>query len=153
MLSESALPDQAFDDDYFLEGKYMSLLPKSVDTQTKLKAGAGGELATADGFNRWKTQWLERIRKEGVLQLPVLVYWGQNDPASPVSDGKALYDILSATNPRVRMIVADHGGHFTFREYPEEFVSNVTMFIDYWKNHGDDAQISSNPLGQSDQAK
>jgi len=61
MLALSALPDQAFDDDYFLEGKYMSLLPKSQQTAAKRKAGAGGELATPAGFNKWKTQWYARI--------------------------------------------------------------------------------------------
>jgi hypothetical protein len=78
------LPDQAFDDEYFMAGKYMSLLPKSQETAAKLKAGAGGELATTEGFNQWKAEWHARIRKEGVLQMPVLLYWGSNDPAAPI---------------------------------------------------------------------
>lgn len=139
-LSLSALPE-AFDDEYFIAGKYMSLLPKSQETATKLKAGVGGELATADGFDRWKAEWFARVRKEGVLQMPVLIYWGRNDSFAPIANGQALYDAIAKENPHVRMIVAEKAGHFPFREYSEEFVSNVTNFID----HAGDAQISANP--------
>ena len=85
MRAISSMPDQAFDDEYFMAGKYMSLLPKSQETAAKLKAGAGGELATTDGFNRWKAAWDDRIRKEGVLEMPVLIYWGRNDPAAALA--------------------------------------------------------------------
>jgi 2-hydroxy-6-oxonona-2,4-dienedioate hydrolase len=144
--SISYLPDQAFDDEYFMAGKYMSLLPKSQETVAKLNAGAGGELATTDGFNKWKAEWDERIRKEGVLQMPVLLYWGRNDPSAVIANGRALDDLIAEKNPHVRMIILDKAGHFPFREYPEEFVSNVTNFIDY----AHDTQISANP---SDQAR
>jgi 2-hydroxy-6-oxonona-2,4-dienedioate hydrolase len=137
----SSSPEEAFDDEYFMAAKYMSLLPKSQETAAKLKAGAGGDLATAQGFNQWKTEWYERIRKEGVLQMPVLIYWGADDPAAPVSNGHALYDLILQENPHVKMIVVDKAGHFPFRGYPEKFVSDVTNFID----HPDDAQMSANP--------
>jgi len=140
----SYLPDQAFDDEYFMAGKYMSLLPKSQETAAKLKAGAGGELATIEGFNQWKAEWHARIRKEGVLQMPVLLYWGSNDPAAPIANGRALHDLIANENPHVRMIVADKAGHFPFREYPEDFVAKVTDFIE----HAGDAQMSANPSDQ-----
>jgi 2-hydroxy-6-oxonona-2,4-dienedioate hydrolase len=141
----TSLPDEAFDDEYFMAGKYMSLLPKSLETAVKLKAGAGGDLATAQGFNQWKTEWLARIRKEGVLQMPVLIYWGLNDTVSPVANGQALHDLIAQQNPRVRIITAEKAGHFLFREDPEAFVKNVTEFIDYWPAHPADTQISANP--------
>ena len=141
----SYMPDEAFDDEYFMAGKYMALLPKSLETAAKLKGGAGGELATAQGFNQWKTEWYERIRKEGVLQMPVLIYWGLNDPVSPVANGQALHDLIAQQNSRARMITADKAGHFPFREYPEAFAKNVTEFIDYFGAHPDDTQISANP--------
>jgi pimeloyl-ACP methyl ester carboxylesterase len=144
LRSSSYLPDQAFDDEYFMAGKYMSLLPKSQETAAKLKAGAGGELATIEGFNQWKAEWHARIRKEGVLQMPVLLYWGSNDPAAPIANGRALHDLIANENPRVRMIVADKAGHFPFREYPEDFVAKVTDFIE----HAGDAQMSANPSDQ-----
>jgi 2-hydroxy-6-oxonona-2,4-dienedioate hydrolase len=139
----SALPEKAFDDEYFMAGKYMSLLPKSQETAERLKAGAGGELATAGGFENWKAEWFGRIRKEkeDVLQMPVLIYWGRNDSSAPVVNGQALYDAIAKQNPHAKMIVAEKGGHFPFREYPEEFVSDVTNFID----HASDSQISANP--------
>jgi 2-hydroxy-6-oxonona-2,4-dienedioate hydrolase len=146
LQSISYVPEQAFDDEYFIAGKYMSLLPKSQETVAKLKAGAGGELATTEGFNKWKAEWYERIRKEGVLQMPVLLYWGRNDPSALIANGRTLYDAIAEKNPRVRMITVDKAGHFPFREYPEDFVSEVTNFID----HADDAQMSANP---SDRAR
>jgi pimeloyl-ACP methyl ester carboxylesterase len=111
-----------------------------------LKAGAGADLATPGGFNQWKAEWYARIRKEGVLQMPVLIYWGSNDPSAPIANGRALYDAIAEKNPRVRMITVDKAGHFPFREYPEDFVSKVTNFID----HADDAQASASP---SDRAR
>lgn len=134
----SHVPDEAFDDEYFMAGKYMSLLPKSQEAATKLKAGAGGELATADGFARWKGEWAERVRKEGVLQMPVLIYWGGIDPAAAVANGQALRDLIATNNPHVQMIVVDNGGHFPFREYPDKFVSDVMNFIEYWAAHAND---------------
>lgn len=139
------LPDEAFDDEYFMAGKYMSLLPKSQETVAKLKAGAGGELATTGGFNQWKAEWHKRIRREGVLQVPVLLYWGANDPSAALANGRALHDLIAEKNPHVQMIVVDKAGHFAFREYPEDFVAKVTNFID----HVGDAQISANPPDQA----
>lgn len=147
VLAASSLPDQAFDDEYFLEGKYMSLLPKSQETAAKLKAGAGGELATTDGFLRWKTEWFARIAKEGVLQMPVLIYWGKDDSLSPPANGQALYDLLAKNNPRVRITMLDKAGHFPFREFPEKFVDDVTSFIQSAESQkdSDNPQVSANP--------
>jgi 2-hydroxy-6-oxonona-2,4-dienedioate hydrolase len=142
--SASYLPDEAFDDEYFMAGKYMSLLPKSQQTVAKLKAGAGGELAKAEGFHNWKAEWYARIRKQGVLQTPVLLYWGRNDPCALIASGQALYDSIAEKNPYVRMMIADNAGHFPFREYPEDFVSKVTSFIE----HANDPQMSANPADQ-----
>lgn len=146
MHAISSMPDEAFDDEYFMAAKYMSLLPKSQETMAKLNAGAGGELATPDGFNKWKAAWDARIRKEGgVLEMPVLIYWGRNDPAAAPANGLALHDLLAAQNPHVQMIVQDKGGHFPFRESPEEFVSYITNFI----VDAEKPQISANPPDQT----
>jgi 2-hydroxy-6-oxonona-2,4-dienedioate hydrolase len=141
----SSAPDEAFDDEYFMAGKYMSLLPKSQETVAKLNARAGGELATTDGFNQWKAAWYERIRKEGALGMPVLIYWGRNDPAAALANGSALHDLIAAQNPHVQMIIQDKAGHFPFRESPEEFVSYVTNFI----VDAEKPQISANPPDQT----
>jgi 2-hydroxy-6-oxonona-2,4-dienedioate hydrolase len=145
MRAISSLPDQAFDDEYFMAGKYMSLLPKSQETVAKLKAGAGGELATTDGFNKWKAAWDDRIRKEGVLEMPVLIYWGRNDSAAALANGSTLHDLIAAQNAHVQMIIQDKAGHFPFRESPEEFVSYVTNFI----VDAEKPEISANPSDQT----
>lgn len=128
--SLSSSPDEAFDDEYFMAAKYMSLLPKSAETGAKLKSGAGGELATPDGFNRWKAEWFDRIKKEAVLEMPVLIYWGQDDIAAPVATAQALRESIAVSDVHVHMIVVEKAGHFPFREYPERFVSDCTNFID-----------------------
>ena len=141
LRAASYSPEDTFDDEYFLAGKYMALLPKSQETAARLKAGAGGELATAAGFSEWRTEWYERIKNEGVLQMPVLLYWGNNDASATIVKGRALYELIAERNPHVKMVIEDNAGHFPFREYPENFVSKVTDSID----HPNDAQISANP--------
>lgn len=122
-------PD-AFDDEYFKFGCYLSDLPKSKETAAKLAAGAGEPLRSQ--FGEWKAMMHERVRKEGLLQMPVLLYWGKNDPSAMLKGGLALYDIIAAKNPRARMIIANHAGHFHYREHPEEFNRNVINFIEHW---------------------
>ena len=123
-------PDEAFDDLFFKTGAYMASLPKSKETVAKMAAGAGEPLRSQ--FNEWKKQVHERVRTEGTLQMPILLYWGKNDPSAMLRNGLALLEIVSAKNPNVRMIIANHAGHFHYREYPEEFNQNIVNFIDYW---------------------
>ena len=78
--------------------------------------------------------------------MPVLIYWGaKRSRLAAVANGQALHDLIAQQNPRVRMIIADKAGHFLFRENPDEFVKNVTDFIDYSVAHPDGTQISANP--------
>ncbi len=133
----TARPDLAFDDEYFEAGKYMASLPKSQETVAKVKAGAGAplyDMRPNSGFNAWKVPQLDRIKNEGILQVPVLLYWGHDDPSAIIQNGWALFDVLGAKNRRVRMITVNNAGHFHFREYPDEFNSNVINFIDYWEH-------------------
>ncbi|MGH9689596.1 MAG: alpha/beta fold hydrolase [Candidatus Acidiferrales bacterium] len=134
----TARPDLAFDDEYFEAGKYMASLPVRQVTVAKVKAGAGAplfDMRPNSGFNAWKVPQLERIQNEGTLQVPVLLYWGHDDPSAILARGLDLYNVLAAKNPRVRMIIVNKAGHFHFREYPEEFNYNVTNFIEYWEHH------------------
>jgi len=132
----TARPDLAFDEEYFQAGAYMAGLPKAQETVAKVKAGAGAplyDMRPNSGFPEWKTAWLERVKNEGLVQVPVLLYWGRNDPSAMIANGWALFDVLAAKNPKVRMITVNQAGHFHFREYPEEFNYNVIHFIDYWQ--------------------
>ncbi len=132
----TARPDLAFDEEYFQAGAYMAGLPKAQETVAKVKAGAGAplyDMRPNSGFPQWKTAWLDRVKNEGLVQVPVLLYWGRNDPSAVITNGWALFDVLAAKNPKVRMITVNQAGHFHFREYPEEFDYNVIHFIDYWQ--------------------
>ena len=124
-------PEVAFDDEFFEAGKYMASLPKSQETVAKVKAGAGEPLASQ--FNEWKKTAHERVKNEGILQMPVLLYWGHNDPSAVLARGLDLYEIISAKNPKTRMFIVNKAGHFHYREYPEEFNQNIVHFIDFWE--------------------
>ncbi len=126
----SHLPDVAFDETFFQTGRYMASLPKSQQTVAKIKAGAGEPLSSQ--FNDWKKQVHERVMKEKVLMMPILLYWGKDDPSAMLKNGLALLDVISVQNPDVRMIIANNSGHFHYREHPEEWSKNVINFIDYW---------------------
>src|ERR1017187_2830375 len=131
-------PDLAFDDEYFEAGRFMTSQPIRQETAAKVKAGAGAplyDMRPNNEFNAWKVPQLDRIKNEGILQMPILLYWGHDDPSAMIQNGWALYDVLGAKNPKVRMITVNNAGHFHFREYPEEFNYNVINFIDYWEKH------------------
>lgn len=132
----TARPDLAFDDEYFAAGRYMAGLPMRQETVAKVKAGAGAplfDMRPNNAFNEWKVPQLERIKNDGILQVPILLYWGHDDPSAIIQNGWNLYDVLGAKNPKVRMITVNEAGHFHFREYPDEFNNNVINFIDYWQ--------------------
>jgi 2-hydroxy-6-oxonona-2,4-dienedioate hydrolase len=124
-------PEVAFDDELFDAGRYMASLPKSHETRAKRKAGAGEPLRSQ--FKAWKKTVHARIESEAVLQMPVLIYWGRNDPSALLARGLALFDVIARKNPRVRMFTVNDAGHFHYREYPDEFNDNVINFIDYWE--------------------
>lgn len=131
----SFLPDVAFDDQFFATGAWMASLPKAQETLAKVKGGAGEPLRSQ--FNEWKKEVHERLRREPVLQMPILLYWGRNDPSAMLRNGLALFDVVAEKNPRVRMLIANHAGHFHYREYPEEFNRNVMHFIEQWTRRSD----------------
>ena len=120
-----------WDDEYYAAALYMANLPKSQDARARQAAGAGGPLASE--WETWKKRLHERSMAEPVLRMPLLLYWGWDDPQAPAAkEGMAFLDVLAAQHPRVRMIIANQAGHFHFREYPDEFNHNVISFIDYW---------------------
>ena len=89
------------------------------------------EAAFMADYELTKRETLQAL-EAGEVQVPVMLHWGKNDPTAIVEQGRALFDLLAATNPRLRMIELNHAGHFHFREYPDEFVDNVTRFIQRW---------------------
>lgn len=76
-----------------------------------------------------------RLQRDG-LQRPVLLFWGYNDPTAPLAQGIRLHALLASKQPRTFLHVANHAGHHSFRERPEEFNRVVSEFVK-GVEHGD----------------
>ncbi|MFY9527476.1 MAG: alpha/beta hydrolase [Candidatus Acidiferrales bacterium] len=131
-----------FDDEYWEADAFMASQPKTKEARAKLNSGAGEPLRTKE-FPAYRQKMLDRVKNEGVLQMPVLLYaakndvldWGVNDETAKMQRELALFDVIAAKNTKVRMIIQNNAGHFMYREYPEQFNQDVIGFIDYWKQH------------------
>jgi len=143
----------AFEDAYWEADEYMAMQPKSKEARAKVVAGAGEEQRKA--FPAWRDNLWDRVRNDGVLQMPVLLYagkndvldWEANDPTANMKRELNLFDLIGTKNTRVQMIILNNGGHFMYREYPEQFNQDLITFIDFWEHHptGSPA-ISKGPL-------
>src|SRR5579863_7726888 len=128
-----------FDEEYWNADKYMATLPKSKEARAKLNAGAGRSF----DFPPFKQKMLDKVREEGVLQMPVLLVagkndvldWGVNDETAKLRGEMGLFDIIAAKNTKVQMIVITNGGHFMYREHPDEFNSYLETFIGTWEKY------------------
>ena len=75
--------------------------------------------------------------------MPVLIYsgkqdtldWDARDPYAMLKGELGFFDIVGAKTTRVRMIVVNEGGHFMYREHPEQFNADLIAFIEFWKNN------------------
>jgi 2-hydroxy-6-oxonona-2,4-dienedioate hydrolase len=131
-----------FDEEYWAADAFMASQPKTKEARAKLNAGAGEPLRTKE-FPAYRERMLNRVKDEGVLQMPVLLYaakndvldWGVNDSTAKLQRELTLFDVLAAKNTKVRMIIQNNAGHFMYREYPEQFNQDLIGFIDYWKQH------------------
>ena len=116
------------DDDFLAAAQFMDTQPKSHETEARIQTLEDYPLAVND----WKEEAHRRVQEEGTLQMPILLYWGRNDPTAWLPSGLALFDVIGEKNPNVRMIIVNKAGHFHYREYPEEFARNVINFIGHW---------------------
>ena len=62
------------------------------------------------------------------LPAPTLVLWGANDKSAPVPQAYALYDRIRAKTPIASLHVANHSGHYIFREQAQEFARVFEAF-------------------------
>jgi len=140
--------DSHLTEEFFAASIYMEAQPKVLETYARRDAGAG----EPHFFSMEGTEWLNsvhtRIRSEGVLDMPVLLYWSRNDPNSvigetPVTEATALFDVIGEKNPKVRLLLVNKAGHFHYRERPDEFNWNIISFIDYWKSRPTSAASST----------
>lgn len=74
--------------------------------------------------------------KDGELQMPMLLYWGRNDPSRPLHAGIGLYEFMAKENPRAEMHIVNKAGHHPYREYPEKFVDRLFSLVSFYEEHG-----------------
>lgn len=128
-----------FDEEYWNADRFMANLPKSREARERLNAGAGKSF----DFPAFRQKMLDKVRDEGTLQMPVLLVagkddvldWGPEDATAQLRGERALFDIIAAKNTKVQMIVIANGGHFMYREHPDEFDAYLTTFIDTWEKY------------------
>jgi 2-hydroxy-6-oxonona-2,4-dienedioate hydrolase len=115
--------------DWIQAAAYMRSLPKAMKTAEDLATGDLNAFRASLVEQKMEThRWI----REGRLSMPILLYWGRNDRSAVFEIGLQLFEMMSQKNPKVRMIVVNHAGHFHYREYPEEFNGNVIHFIEFW---------------------
>ncbi len=108
---------------------HLASLPGGRKTDERMRKG-GAALFQAS-LERQQPETLQWI-KDGRLQTPTLLYWGNNDPAASPALGIALFDSIAEKNSRTRILIANQMGHFHYRERPEEFSRNVLNFMSGW---------------------
>lgn len=93
------------------------------------------EMMTHSVFSRYETTLYDKQRqvqaafKFGDIELPILVYWGRNDPTAILEQGMHLFDLIAQGNPRTTMSIINNCGHFPYREYPGLFNDDIRRFI------------------------
>jgi len=128
--------DKTFDAAFFAASEYMKSLPEWRAIEARKVKGT-----PQAGEEYWGPP-LARIRNEGVPDVPILLLCGQHDnldwpagDAIPQMKGCiSLFDTLGARNARVKFIAYNQAGHFPYRELPEQFNSDLTDFVRFWRN-------------------
>ena len=103
-------------------------LPKSSSARTKMESL--GPALFEPGVDAAKERVIGRIQA-GELRVPTLVHWGKDDPSAPLDpNGLSVFNLLAENSSQVSMYIANHAGHFAFRERHEEFNGLVAAFFD-----------------------
>ncbi len=130
-----------FDEEFLRADSWMADLPKSRTARAKYAAMPAKERAARTAAYRQRA-W-DRASKEGVLQMPILIYVGKQDtlawlasePYAMMRGELGFYNIVAAKNPRVQMTIVNEAGHFPYREHPEQFAADLIDFINFWNSH------------------
>jgi 2-hydroxy-6-oxonona-2,4-dienedioate hydrolase len=121
----------AVTDEYVAAAAYMWRQPKAQETRRRVTAAVRehNNIVTSEMDH----EAYHKILTEGALKMPVLLYWGKNDPSVLPAQAYSFYNIIAETNPRAWLLFTNHGGHFHYQEHPEEFDHNVISFITAWE--------------------
>jgi 2-hydroxy-6-oxo-6-(2'-carboxyphenyl)-hexa-2,4-dienoate hydrolase len=110
---------------------YMKDQPKAQKTARVMSEGGQEQWNASLKESRTETH---RLIREGRLgDLPILLIWGRNDQWAVLEQGQALYELLSQSNPNVRLYVVNKAGHHPYQEDPEEFNHTVACWADRWR--------------------
>lgn len=126
-------PEDNMSEEFIRAQAYIMTRPKFQDALEKMTDGYHERIE-----NEGRYDLMSGIRNglsEGLIPQPFLLYWGRHDLTSTFEMGLQLYEMISQGNPNVRMHVVDRAGHHPHHDYPEEFVENVTTFVDHWKSN------------------
>jgi pimeloyl-ACP methyl ester carboxylesterase len=67
--------------------------------------------------------------REGRLQRPTQIVWGQNDPTVAPEGCFDVFDMIAAHNRRTTLNIFNQAGHFSYREHPERFNALLAHFV------------------------
>jgi len=128
--------DRTFDEAFFAASEYMKNLPgwRAIEPR-KVKGDP------ESGQEYWGPR-LEKVRSEGVPDVPILLVCGQHDnldwnagDRTPQMKGcLSIFDTLGANNSRVKLVAYNQAGHFPYRELPEQFNRDLADFVHYWSS-------------------
>lgn len=124
----------AFDDKFWSASQHMMSVPRR-------EAIAGAQLTAptepADYWVHRRADWAAN----GLNGIPILwvcgshdvLDWRAEDEVAGLEGCVAFSHTLGAHNPRVKTIIYNQAGHFSYREYPNLFNADLTSFVDYWR--------------------
>ncbi|WP_144906731.1 alpha/beta hydrolase [Halobellus captivus] len=121
-------------DEYVHAGAYMASQPKSKKA-ARMMVEDGLEEKLRDQRKGKMDAMRSSIRSEG-LSIPTLLFWGRHDPSLVLDQAIDLYEMISQTNPNVRLYLVDRAGHYPHRESPAEFAQITTAFMTHWADRG-----------------
>jgi pimeloyl-ACP methyl ester carboxylesterase len=127
--------DKAFDEAFFAASEYMKSLPEWQAIESRKVKGK------PQSGNEYWAPHLERIRDEGVPDVPIMLVCGQHDNLDWDAGDRApgmkgclsLFNTLGSNNDKVKLVAYNAAGHFPYRELPEQFNSDLVNYIRYWK--------------------
>jgi pimeloyl-ACP methyl ester carboxylesterase len=61
--------------------------------------------------------------------------WDTDAPYATMHGAISAFHTLGAKNPRVKFIAINGGGHFVYREQPEQFNADLIRFVEFWNNN------------------
>jgi pimeloyl-ACP methyl ester carboxylesterase len=79
-------------------------------------------------------EWTESYRRRYPVAVGISARSKRiNIPAAVNSSPSATVILPSAdVSPKVQMIIVNEGGHFMYREHPEQFNHDAIGFVDFW---------------------